>query len=537
MELKHINFTSLRKAMSSFFNQIPDWRQQSKVSISIHDALMSGIACMFFQDPSLLQFQKRLQDEQHRNNLQTIFGVENIPKDTQMREITDQVDCEYFRPIFKDYFSRLQRSKQLTQYQLFPGLYLFSLDATGYFTSENIHCENCLINRCHREGFQIELQSNIPKEVTELKANTYYLVDNIQHVQSKYLLINKFEKVIWQLFYVGDDNQPIEIEISKVSDLQDLLNKKILGELSTDKNKKRIKKILTSYHDKTHSKAPVSYSHQALQGGIMHPDQSAVIPFMPEEICNKDGETKQDCEINAAKRLVEKVRQDHPQLGLIFNGDALYSRQPIIERILEKRGHYIFAAKPTDHKFLMKWLEAQPKLNEIEFLDEKGKRHHYEWIDNAPLNGREDSMFVNFFRCKIVSSDLKSSYQNSWVTDLPITEENIKTMVRAGRCRWKCENECFNVLKNHGYCLEHNYGHGEKNLSFNFYLMTLIGFFLHQISELTDRTYQALRKRCGSKRHLWEKLRSYIGIIIFDSWERLLSFTLAPPCYYATQAP
>lgn len=101
---KHLNFTALRKKASEIFSSVPDWRQQSKVNISIHDAMSSGLACMYFQDPSLLQFQTRMQEDQHRNNLQTFFDVKDIPKETQMREIIDNVPSEYFRPIFRDYY-------------------------------------------------------------------------------------------------------------------------------------------------------------------------------------------------------------------------------------------------------------------------------------------------------------------------------------------------------------------------------------------------------------------------------------------------
>lgn len=101
---KHLNFTELRTKLSDVFRAIPDWRQQNKITISIHDAMMSGFACMYFQDPSLLQFQKRMQEDQHRNNLNTLFGVEDIPKETQMREINDRIDSDYFRPLFKDYY-------------------------------------------------------------------------------------------------------------------------------------------------------------------------------------------------------------------------------------------------------------------------------------------------------------------------------------------------------------------------------------------------------------------------------------------------
>ncbi len=76
--------------------------------------------------------------------------------------------------------------------------------------------------------------------------------------------------------------------------------------------------------------------------------------------------------------------------------------------------------------------------------------------------------------------------------------------------------------------MDRNYGHGKKNLSFNFYLLTLLAFFFHQIFELTDRQYQACRKKFGSKRHLWEKLRAYIEILIFDTWEKLLDFAVSP---------
>ena len=86
---KHLSFGSLRTYMSKLFRTIPDHRQQVKVNYSLHDILMSGFACMHFQDPSLLQFQKRLQDEQNKNNLKTLFDIKDIPQNTQLREAID----------------------------------------------------------------------------------------------------------------------------------------------------------------------------------------------------------------------------------------------------------------------------------------------------------------------------------------------------------------------------------------------------------------------------------------------------------------
>jgi hypothetical protein len=61
--------------------------------------------------------------------------------------------------------------------------------------------------------------------------------------------------------------------------------------------------------------------------------------------------------------------------------------------------------------------------------------------------------------------ELKLTYRSSWITDFTVCKNNVAELVRNARTRWKIENECFNNLKNQGYHLEHNYGHGSENLS------------------------------------------------------------------------
>lgn len=441
---KHLSFTSLRKALSNCFNEIKDYRQISKTKYTVHDVLMSGFACMHFQDPSLLQFQKRLEKSRHKSNLETLFGITNIPEATQMREVIDEICPEEYRPFFNEYFYRLQRGKHLEQYQIFPGLYLAPMDGTQYFSSDSVSCKGCL-----------RTKKKEPKE------------DGC----------------------CGKDEDDPE----------------------------------------------VNFSHKILQIAIMHPSMKQVIPLMPEEISNEDGTTKQDCEMNAAKRLIPKTRKDHPQLGLIFSGDDLFSRQPIINDVLAVYAHYIFVAKPTSHKYLNEWLEAYPKLHDKNITDKDGVQHVYKWMNNVPLHGGKDAIATNYFYYEMIKADEKGemqiTYRNSWVSDLEVTERNIETMVKAGRCKWKIENECFNTLKNQGYCISHNYGHGEKNLCINFYLLTLIAFTFHQVFELTDKVYQECRRHFGSKKHLWEALRIHLRIFIFDTWELLLDFTLNPKNY------
>lgn len=410
--------------LSQRFSAVTDTRQEAKSDHLIHDVLMGGFAMMFFQDPSLLQFQQRMEDEAHMNNLSTLFHMRSIPKDSQMRKVTDEVAPGELVSLFDDFFRPLQRGKHLEQYQILGGRYIVALDGSQYFTSEKISCPGCLV----KEG-----------------------------------------------------------------------------------------------------KEGVRYSHQIVQPAIMHPDMKQVIPLCPEEVRNTDGKEKQDCEINAGKRALARIRKSHPKLSLMVVGDGLYSKQPTIEIIRDLHMDYVLVAKPDDHKKLMEWVGEMRFLDEVKRLEatEKKRTHIYEWVQDVPLNDNNNTPFVNYFAYRIEEKG-KITYHNSWVTNLPVDGTNIRKLVKTGRCRWKIENETFNTLKNQGYHIEHNFGHGRKHLSFNFFLLNLLAFFMHQIFELTYLPYQELRKKFGSKRNLWDHLRACLYIVVFPDLDTYFQGLLSP---------
>jgi len=119
---------------------------------------MSGFAMMHFQDPTLLQFQRNLEEALRRNNLRNIFDVESIPKDSQMREVMDEVDSSGLEPVFDDFFAVLQRGKHLEHYRFLENHYLVSLDGSGYFSSEDICCPGCLRKESKRGRIRYEHQ-------------------------------------------------------------------------------------------------------------------------------------------------------------------------------------------------------------------------------------------------------------------------------------------------------------------------------------------------------------------------------------------
>jgi hypothetical protein len=209
---------------------------------------------------------------------------------------------------------------------------------------------------------------------------------------------------------------------------------------------------------------------------------------------------------------------------LIIVADSLYSKQPTIEAILSPGMRYVLVAKPEDHKTLTEWVDEQRLLKEVvhmEAKDHKGRAHVYEWINNVPLNDNKKTIMVNYFEYWIKDGE-RIAYHNSWVTDFLVDDENVEELVRIGRSRWMIENEVFNTVKNHGYHIEHNYGHGKNHLSFNFFLLNMLAFFMHQIFELTDGQYRWLRKKLGSKKNLWDHFRVYCHALLCSSWEALL---------------
>ena len=109
-----------------------------------------------------------------------------------------------------------------------------------------------------------------------------------------------------------------------------------------------------------HRNGTVTYHHQMLSAALVHPDKREVIPLMPEPIIKQDGADKNDCERNAAKRLIAKLRQDHPHLKVIVTEDSLSSNAPHIEVLQDHHLHYIWSCTAT-----LRIIPSPPKLGKM----------------------------------------------------------------------------------------------------------------------------------------------------------------------------
>jgi hypothetical protein len=94
---------------------------------------------------------------------------------------------------------------------------------------------------------------------------------------------------------------------------------------------------------------------------------------------------------------------------------------------------------------------------------------------------------VDWIGLAISDAKGKITYDGAFLTSLRLTRENVVEIAACVRARWKIENESFNVLKNNGYHLEHNFGHGKENLAMMFVAMNLLAFAFHTVCDCMDQ--------------------------------------------------
>ena len=268
--------------------------------------------------------------------------------------------------------------------------------------------------------------------------------------------------------------------------------------------------------EKKHRDGTTSYYHQMLSGVFVHPDVKQVLPLAPEPIMKQDGTTKNDCERNAAKRFITQLKKDHPKLPLMIVEDGLASNAPHIKYLKKHYIRYILGAKESDHKWLYD-IVNHSKLSEKVVVHGK-KTSTIRYINSVELNYSNRDVLVNFLECTEISPKGRKM-KFAWVTDIEITDDNVFELMRGARARWKIENETFNTLKNQGYHFEHNFGHGNKNLSNVFANMMLLAFLIDQVQELCCPVFQKAITFHLRKKYLWEGVKSTFKLLDIANWE------------------
>jgi hypothetical protein len=409
--------------------ELPDKRKGDNKKYTVKQALKAGFSAFFTQSPSFLEHQRLMKPKKGKDNAKSLFGLEEIPCDNQIRNLLDPVPAKIVFGAFKSTYKWLETNRVIEKFKYLDNQILLALDGTEYYSSKNINCPHCNCRK-HRNG-------------------------------------------------------------------------------------------------------SVTYYHQAITPVIVSPSKKEVINFPPEFIKKQDGKTKQDCENAAVKRwlLINPRGEEKNQITLL--GDDLYSRQPICELALEKGYNFIFVAKPSSHEKLYEWLDYSEKSGKMSIGEikkyEKGQRrvYRYRYVNDLPLRETEPSLMVNWYEVEIWDrAKNKVIYKNSFITNHELSNSNILKMIVSGRTRWKVENENNNILKNQGYNLEHNFGHGQENLSEILLSLNLLAFLFHNVLDLVNSIYQKVRESLGTRKRFFNDIRALLNYVWFKSWNDLFIFIL-----------
>jgi len=217
---KALDFAQVMHSVREVLQQLPDARRGKNLHYRMVDAGLSAFSVFFMQCPSFLEYQRRMQQEQGRNNVQSIFGAHDIPSDNQIRNLLDAVPPQTLQPLYEQLLQGLMAQGVIDGYRTLQGKVLLALDGVTYFSSSKLHCAQC--SQRHHAGRTL-------------------------------------------------------------------------------------------------------YSHTALTPVLVQPGQSKVVALVPEFVTPQDGSAKQDCELNAAQRWLQR---HGARWAAVWSGGA--GRRPVL---------------------------------------------------------------------------------------------------------------------------------------------------------------------------------------------------------------
>lgn len=423
-----ISFYSLLNKIKEGISLFPDKRNGKNTHFSLEDIVLAAFSVFFTQSPSFLAFQRGMMEARGSSNCQTLFQMTDIPSDTHIKSILDNVPAEKIVPVFDKIMGLMEEEGILDDFRCIKNDLLLVLDGTQYFSSEKIHCKKCS---------------------------------------------------------------------------------------TREKNGK------------------ITYHHSAITPALVSPKYRKALALGPQFIHQQDGSVKQDCERNAGKRWLSRMGERLSALGITICGDDLYANQPFCEAVLKEEMNFLFVCKPQSHKWLYEWIEINEKEGEMhEFEQEEGygKKKcffHYRYTENLPLKDQEEALRVSWLEVTVLDTTGKQVYKNAFITNHTINnDKEAVEIVKAGRARWKIENENNNTLKTKGYHLEHNFGHGKNHLSEALATLNILAFLFHTLLELCDKPYQLIRKTLPRRDMFFDDIRALTRYFCFDDWEHLMKTML-----------
>ncbi len=187
---------------------------------------------------------------------------------------------------------------------------------------------------------------------------------------------------------------------------------------------------------------------------------------------------KQDCEVNAFKRMAPRIKKNFPKLKFIVTGDALYATTPMIDLCKDFKWYYIFNLKKDRLKNVYQEFE-----DNISYENEVTKPSYF-LSSNIEFNGN----LLNVL--KFIDQEDQKTFH--YISNLKVDNDNIEEIVSLGRARWKIENCGFYVQKHGTFCISHLCSRNENALKIH-YLFIQIAHIIRQLLEFGSIVLREMR--------------------------------------------
>jgi len=268
---------------------------------------------------------------------------------------------------------------------------------------------------------------------------------------------------------------------------------------------------------KTSKSGKTTYSHNVLEAKLVTHNGMSV-SIATEWVRNENGKEydKQDCELNAFKRLAVKLKKVYPRLPLVILADGLYANQSFFRICKDNGWSFIVTFKdgslPSVHEE-MGLLPGSAWRCRERFLAGKGKRtkQSFRWINGIGYRGFE----LSVAECKETTVHTVSgvTQENTFthITDIPIDNSNCHLVSQGGRMRWNIENS-FDYLKEHGYNLGHKFSRSSFRALKNYYQSMLLAHAINQFVEKSTGVAALLAAHSKeTMANLWKRLLAYFS--------------------------
>lgn len=410
-----------------------------------------------------------------------------------------------------------------------------------------------------QDGSLLQFQKRMSDEFQESNFEKLFEVNKIPTDDTIRNICDQIDPVyLNQSFY---DNFDFLLDKKVVNNFEVLDNNSIIIALDGTKTFKSNSICCENCNIYKHKNGQVENVHLTLGTSIVSPKTDIVIPLPPEHNLKEKNNKKQDCEQNAIYRWFEKnydiITNYYPPDKIIILADDLHSRNNFVSSLNDKGLKFILNCKENSHKTLFEFTKYND-LNSISYYDKvKGfkteKLHIISWLSGLPLRDNAESETVNFISLKIIDGKKrrKNKYIDSdgikktictatenydivfsFITNIPLTINNVKEIIEAARARWKIENNNFNILKNSGYNIKHNFGHGNKFLASTLLSLNILAFSFHCVMQLCDEYWIKAYNDFNNRIKFFSKLNNLLSFYIFDSFDhvfKVLSSSRPPP--------